>query len=68
VQIGSQQENTRMASTRLVRAINFLGEPALSMPCGKTNNGLPLGLQLISAPFTESKLLQIARTLEPALV
>ena len=68
VQIGRQRENTRMASTRLVRAINFLGEPALSMPCGKTSSGLPIGLQLISAPFTEPKLLQIARTIEPALV
>jgi aspartyl-tRNA(Asn)/glutamyl-tRNA(Gln) amidotransferase subunit A len=67
VQIGDQQENTRMASTRLVRAINFLGEPALSMPFGKTGTGLPIGLQLISAPFTEPKLLQVARTLEPAL-
>ena len=67
VQIGSRQENTRMASTRLVRAINFLGEPALSMPCGKTTTGLPIGLQLISSPFTEPKLLQVARTLEPGL-
>src|SRR5207248_1333567 len=67
VQIGSQQENTRMASTRLVRAINFLGEPALSMPCGTTRTGLPIGLQLIARPFTEPKLLQIARTVEPAL-
>ncbi|MGI9073897.1 MAG: amidase [Bryobacteraceae bacterium] len=67
VQIRDEQEDTRMASTRLVRAINFLGEPALSMPCGKTTTGLPIGLQLISSPFTEPKLLQVARTLEPAL-
>ncbi len=64
VKIGSQEEDTRMASTRLVRAINFLGEPALSMPCGETSSGLPIGLQLISAPFTEPRLLQIANTLE----
>jgi Asp-tRNA(Asn)/Glu-tRNA(Gln) amidotransferase A subunit family amidase len=37
------------------------------MPCGTSFNGMPIGLQLISAPFTEPKLLQIARTLEPAL-
>ncbi len=64
VQIGNEQENARMASTRLVRAINYLGNPALSMPCGKTASGMPIGLQLISAPFTEPKLLQISRTLE----
>ncbi|MBV8809641.1 MAG: hypothetical protein JO033_13290, partial [Acidobacteriaceae bacterium] len=67
VQIGDEWENTRMASTRLVRAVNYLGIPALSMPCGKTTSGLPIGLQLISSPFSEAKLLQIARTLEPLL-
>ena len=64
VRIGAETENARMASTRLVRSINYLGEPALSMPCGQTSAGLPIGLQLISAPFTEPKLLQIAKTLE----
>ena len=67
VRIGDTEEDTRMASTRLVRGINLLGEPALSLPCGKTAAALPIGLQLISAPFTESQLLQIARTLERAL-
>ena len=67
VKIGSEQEDTRMASTRLVRAINYLGEPALSMPCGTTRAGLPIGLQLIGAPFTEPELLQIAKTIEPAV-
>jgi aspartyl-tRNA(Asn)/glutamyl-tRNA(Gln) amidotransferase subunit A len=67
VQIAGEWENTRMASTRLVRAINYLGNPALSMPCGTTVSGLPIGLQLIGAPFSEPKLLQVARTLEPVL-
>ncbi len=61
-----KQEDTRMASTRLVRAINFLGEPALSIPCGKTSTGLPIGLQLVAAPFNEPKLLSIAKVLESA--
>lgn len=64
VKIGSIEEDTRIACTRLVRAINYLGEPALSMPCGKTASGLPIGLQLISAPFSEAALLRIAKTLE----
>ncbi len=67
VQIKGEWENTRMASTRLVRAINYLGNPALSMPCGNTGSGLPIGLQLIGAPFSEPRLLQVARTLEPLL-
>jgi aspartyl-tRNA(Asn)/glutamyl-tRNA(Gln) amidotransferase subunit A len=67
VLIGDAEENARIATTRLVRSINFLGEPALSMPCGKSSNGMPIGLQLISAPFTEGHLLQIAKTLEAVL-
>lgn len=67
IDINGQAENTRMASTRLVRSINFLGEPALSMPCGKDRHGLPIGLQLIGAPFTEPTLLQLGKTLEQAL-
>jgi aspartyl-tRNA(Asn)/glutamyl-tRNA(Gln) amidotransferase subunit A len=63
VTIAGHEENVRIASTRLVRSLNFLGEPAVSMPCGKDANDMPAGLQLISAPFTEPKLLQIARTL-----
>ena len=67
VSIAGTEENTRMAATRLVRSINFIGEPALSMPCGRGENGMPVGLQLISAPFSEPRLLQIAKTLEAAL-
>ena len=64
VRIGSVEEDTRIACTRLVRAMNYLGEPALSLPCGKTNEGLPIGLQLISKPYSEPQLLRIAGTLE----
>jgi aspartyl-tRNA(Asn)/glutamyl-tRNA(Gln) amidotransferase subunit A len=67
VQIGAKEEDTRLASTRLTRPVNLIGEPALSLPCGKDSLGLPIGLQLIGAPFSEPKLLQIARMLELAL-
>jgi aspartyl-tRNA(Asn)/glutamyl-tRNA(Gln) amidotransferase subunit A len=66
VTIKSEVEDTRIASTRLVRGINYLGEPALSMPCGTAMDGLPAGLQMIAAPFHEPELLQIAKTLEYA--
>lgn len=64
VRIGDVQEDTRMASTRFARAINFLGEPAIAMPCGQTQTGLPIGLQLIGAPNSEARLIQIAKSLE----
>lgn len=67
ITIDGKDEDVRLASTRLVRALNYTGEPALSMPCGKTSQGLPIGLQLISAPFTEQRLLQIAKSIESAI-
>jgi aspartyl-tRNA(Asn)/glutamyl-tRNA(Gln) amidotransferase subunit A len=67
VLIGGEEENTRMASTRLARAVNFLGEPAISVPCGRTKLGLPIGLQLIAAPGNDARLLQIAKKTEGLL-
>ncbi|HEX4810044.1 MAG TPA: amidase [Bryobacteraceae bacterium] len=67
VDINGQPEDARMASTRLVRGLNFVGDPGFSIPCGRTAQGLPIGLQMISPPFTEPQLLQVARTLEPYL-
>jgi aspartyl-tRNA(Asn)/glutamyl-tRNA(Gln) amidotransferase subunit A len=64
IRIGDRDEDVRMASTRLCRAINFLGEPALSLPCGYTREGLPVGLQLIGAPFEEPKLLAVGKLVE----
>jgi len=46
------------------RPVNYLGFPAVTVPIGFDANGLPTSVQLIGAPFTEHKLLRIARTLE----
>ena len=42
------------------RAINYLGLPGLSVPCGFTANGLPVGFQLVGTPFAEGLLLGVA--------
>ncbi|MBP8605418.1 MAG: Asp-tRNA(Asn)/Glu-tRNA(Gln) amidotransferase subunit GatA [Phycisphaerae bacterium] len=42
-------------------AVNLAGVPGISIPCGFDRQNLPVGLQIISAPFTEDKLLRIAR-------
>jgi aspartyl-tRNA(Asn)/glutamyl-tRNA(Gln) amidotransferase subunit A len=47
-----------------VRPINFMGLPAISMPCGFDANGLPVAFQLIGQPFDEAVLLRAARTYE----
>jgi aspartyl-tRNA(Asn)/glutamyl-tRNA(Gln) amidotransferase subunit A len=43
---------------------NLAGLPGLSLPCGFTKAGLPVGLQLMGRPFDEAKLLRIARAFE----
>jgi aspartyl-tRNA(Asn)/glutamyl-tRNA(Gln) amidotransferase subunit A len=63
VTIQGKEENVRMAATRLVRAINMLGEPALSIPCGKGENGMPMGLQLVAKPFGEKTLVRVGKAL-----
>ncbi|MBN2064992.1 MAG: Asp-tRNA(Asn)/Glu-tRNA(Gln) amidotransferase subunit GatA [Sedimentisphaerales bacterium] len=45
-------------------AVNLAGIPAISIPCGKGDDGMPIGLQIMSSYFTESKLLRIARMYE----
>ena len=40
-----------------MRAINYLGLPALAVPCGFSAEGLPLGFQLVGRPFDEGTLL-----------
>jgi len=66
VQVGDQTEDTRLAATRLVRGINVLGLPALSVPCGVDRRGLPLSLQIIGRSFQEALVLRIAAALEDA--
>lgn len=42
-------------------AVNLAGIPGISIPCGFDGNNLPIGLQILSGPFSEGKLLRIAR-------
>jgi aspartyl-tRNA(Asn)/glutamyl-tRNA(Gln) amidotransferase subunit A len=43
---------------------NLAGLPGISIPCGFTNAGLPIGLQILAAPFEEEKLCRVARMYE----
>ena len=47
--------------------ISLTGLPALSIPCGWTASGLPVGMQLIGPPHSEAALLQFAYVLQEAL-
>ncbi len=45
---------------------DIYGLPAISVPCGFTSDGLPIGLQIAGAPFAESTVLTLARAYEQA--
>ena len=51
----------------IVYAITLACCPALSLPCGFTSSGLPVGLQMVAKPRAEADLLAGAKTLEDIL-
>jgi aspartyl-tRNA(Asn)/glutamyl-tRNA(Gln) amidotransferase subunit A len=51
---------------RNTRPFNVWGIPAISVPCGFTKDGLPIGLQLAAAPWREDVVLQAAHAYEQA--
>jgi len=67
VRMAGATEEVRTAATRLTRGMNALGLPALSMPCGFTKSGLPIGLQIIAPARAEDILLRVAAAVEDAL-
>ncbi len=57
-------DDVRAWLTRCTRPINLTGHPALSVPCGLTQAGLPIGLQLVGRYFDEATLLRIGAAYE----
>jgi len=64
--IAGEKETVRSALVRLNRPANFTGHPAIAIPCGFTQEGLPIGLQLIGPKWGEATLLAIAFAFELA--
>ena len=64
--IGSKISNPleMYMSDILTVSINIAGVPAISIPCGKDNEGMPIGMQLIGKHFDEEKILRAAYTYE----
>ncbi|HXM99346.1 MAG TPA: amidase [Candidatus Dormibacteraeota bacterium] len=59
-QIDGKSYLTRALLLRLNRPANLAGVPAISIPCGVTSSGLPIGLQFIGRHNSDLLLLQIA--------
>ncbi len=66
VTIQGRTEGVVNTLTRLTRPFNLTGFPAISVPCGFTAEGLPVGLQLASRPWEEATLLRAAFAYEQA--
>ena len=52
--------------TRNTWPFDVLGLPAITVPCGFTRAGLPIGLQIVGAPFAEPMVLAMAHAYERA--
>jgi aspartyl-tRNA(Asn)/glutamyl-tRNA(Gln) amidotransferase subunit A len=63
VRVGTSDEPVRNITLRLTQLFNVTGHAALSVPCGTTTEGLPIGAQLVGTRTPE--LLDTARVLEP---
>jgi aspartyl-tRNA(Asn)/glutamyl-tRNA(Gln) amidotransferase subunit A len=62
--IGAHEYPTRALLLRLNRPANLAGVPAISLPCGFSPSGLPIGLQIIGGVSSEAVLLRIAQAYE----
>ena len=58
--LGDGPADVRTALLRFTRPFNFSGHPACAVPCGFTEGGLPIGMQLIGRPFDEATVLRAA--------
>ncbi len=61
---GEQEIGTVAALTQYTRPYNITGFPAISVPCGFSADGMPIGLQLAGRPFDEETVLRAAHAYE----
>jgi aspartyl-tRNA(Asn)/glutamyl-tRNA(Gln) amidotransferase subunit A len=66
VRLAKGKETVRGVFIAFSRPANFAGVPAISVPCGFTRAGLPVGMQIIGPPWQDARLLQIAHLYEQA--
>jgi len=66
VHIDQQSFDVGTALSRNMMPFNLTGLPAISVPCGRSADGLPIGVQIVAKPFAESTVLRIAHHYERA--
>lgn len=66
VTINGEGHARRQAFLRYTRPFNLTGHPVVSVPCGFTGEGLPVGMQIVGRPFDEVTILRLAYAYEQA--
>jgi len=64
IRIGAHEYPVRALLLRHNRPANLAGVPAVSVPCGFTRSGLPIGLQIMAGVSSEPILLRVAKIFE----
>jgi aspartyl-tRNA(Asn)/glutamyl-tRNA(Gln) amidotransferase subunit A len=64
IRIGASQEPVRNVMLRLTQLFNVTGHPAITMPCGTTGHGLPVGAQLVGRRQETMAMLDVAAAIE----
>jgi aspartyl-tRNA(Asn)/glutamyl-tRNA(Gln) amidotransferase subunit A len=62
----AENETRATGSTRNTSPFDIYGLPTISVPCGFTRSGLPIGLQISGAPFAETTVIALAHAYEQA--
>ena len=64
VKVGQANVGAISLLTQYTRPFNLNGFPAITLPCGFSDDGLPIGLQLAGRPFEEEMVLRLAHAYE----
>lgn len=66
IRCGAHLVDAGFATTGFTMPFNVTGQPSLAVPCGLSDTGLPLSVQIVGRPFDEEVVLQIGSLLEEA--
>jgi aspartyl-tRNA(Asn)/glutamyl-tRNA(Gln) amidotransferase subunit A len=64
--IRGEKKSTHLSMLHNTEPLDLTGLPAVSVPCGFSKSGLPVGLQIIGRPFDESTILRAANAFQEA--
>ena len=66
VLLGGIKQDARTSMSYLTRVANLTGFPSISLPCGFSSHGMPIGMQLMAKSFDESTAIRTAHAYEKA--